>query len=225
MIRLFLINLKTFSYFQIDQKYYLFFYGKKRIDLDFLYQAINVIQELDTNKRKLRSLRGFFLYALEMMRTGEKVKDLATNVQPFFWKKVEAVIRQNKKGALIEFLFGSSFDQSQISQTLENLEKKIQILQNEINFLKQKIYNLENNQSLESNVLSEGLKTSFKRILNAQLDDNDLNQKQAQNEPNFKILRQILFKKAFNLIKEWVNIVFSNFEDIESNMKVFDAQP
>jgi len=65
-----------FSYFQIDHKYYLFFYGDKFIETYFLYQAVDVIQELDTKKRKIRSLRGFFLYALEIM------------VKPWFQEKI-----------------------------------------------------------------------------------------------------------------------------------------
>ena len=56
-----------FSYFQVDQKYYLFFYGQKFIDIDLIDPFIQIIEELDTKQRKIRSLRGFFLYALETM--------------------------------------------------------------------------------------------------------------------------------------------------------------
>src|SRR5687767_13439917 len=89
-----------FSYFQVDQKYYLFFYSQKPMEIDFLYQAVDVIQELDSKKRKLRSLRGFLLYALEIMNNGEKYEILSTNLQPSFWQEVKNIIRQNKKGAL-----------------------------------------------------------------------------------------------------------------------------
>ncbi len=66
-----------------------------------------VIKDLNTKKRKIRSLRGFFLYALEIMKKGKKVSILTTNLHPFFWKKVENTIKQNKKSALIHFLFGT----------------------------------------------------------------------------------------------------------------------
>ena len=56
-----------FSYFQADQNYYLFVYAQKSIQIDFLYHSIDVIQELDSKQRKIRSFRGFFLYALEIM--------------------------------------------------------------------------------------------------------------------------------------------------------------
>jgi hypothetical protein len=107
----------------------LFLYGDKFIDIHFLYQAVDVIEELDTKQGKIRSLRGFFIYSLEIMNTGQPVEVLTTNLQPFFWRKVETIIRQNKKGALIEFLFGTlesqvlHQDSTKEFQRLENLEE------------------------------------------------------------------------------------------------------
>ena len=96
-----------FSYFQVDHKYYLFFYSQKSIEIDFLSQSVNVLQELDSKQGKIRSMRGFFLYALEILETGKDYEILQTNLQPFFWRKVKNIIRQNKKAAFQEFLFGS----------------------------------------------------------------------------------------------------------------------
>ena len=64
-----------FSYFQVDQKYYLFFYTQKLIEIDFLYQAVNVIQELDSKKRKIRSLRGFLLYVLRITHSARVMRN------------------------------------------------------------------------------------------------------------------------------------------------------
>ena len=92
-----------FSYFQVDQKYYLFFYGQKSIDINFLYQSVQVIQELDSKKRQIRSLRGFFLYALEIIERGKDFEILSTNLKPFFGicpATVKNIIRQNKKSYL-----------------------------------------------------------------------------------------------------------------------------
>ena len=50
-----------YSYFQVDQNYYLFVYSQKSIDINFLYQSIHLIQELDSKQRKIRFLRGYFL--------------------------------------------------------------------------------------------------------------------------------------------------------------------
>jgi len=85
---------------QVDQNYYLFLYAQKPIQIDFLYQEIDVIQELDSKKRKILSLRGFFLYALEIIQNAENYEISQTNLQPFFWRKVKNIIRQNKKAAL-----------------------------------------------------------------------------------------------------------------------------
>jgi hypothetical protein len=52
-----------FSYFQVDRNYYLFLYAQKSMEIDFIYQSIHLIQELDSKQRKIRSFRGFFLYA------------------------------------------------------------------------------------------------------------------------------------------------------------------
>ena len=77
---------------------------------------------------------------LEIMEKGEDCEILLTNLQPFFWKKVKDVIRQNKKGALQEFLFGSQLNQS-INHS--DLQEKIQIFQNQLNSLQQKVMDLE----------------------------------------------------------------------------------
>jgi len=41
---------------------------------------VEVIEELDSKQRKIRSLRGFFLYALEIMEKGEDYEILKTNL-------------------------------------------------------------------------------------------------------------------------------------------------
>lgn len=119
-----------FSYFQVDQNYYLFLFSQKSIDINFLYQSIDVIEELDSKQRKIRSLRGFFLYALEVIENGKDYQILETNLQPLFWRKVQNIIRQNKKGALLEFLFGyTEANNSTYRSSNPGFDAKIQILQ------------------------------------------------------------------------------------------------
>jgi len=151
-----------FSYFQVDQNYYLFVYAQKSIDINFLYQSIDVIQELDSKQRKLRSFRGFFLYGLEIMQMGENYEILKTNLQPFFWRKVKTIIRQNQKGALLEFLFGKGEDNKSVNRgSNPAFDDRIQNLQNQINSLQQKIIELEQNQTLNfKKALNELLKRS-----------------------------------------------------------------
>lgn len=66
------------------------------------------IEELDLKQQKLRSLIGFFFYALEILENGKNSEIVETNLQPFFWWKVKNIIRQSKKITLDEFLFGSN---------------------------------------------------------------------------------------------------------------------
>ena len=150
-----------FSYFQVDQKYYLFFYSQKSIDLHFIYQSVDVIQELDSKQRKIRSFRGFFLYALEIMETRENYEILKTNVQPFFWRKVKTIIRQNQKGALLEFLFGKYDNNKSLiegsSPTFQEMDHKIQNLQNQINSLQQKVIHLETNLENSNYAISDNI--------------------------------------------------------------------
>jgi len=152
-----------FSYFQVDQKYYLFFYSQKSIQIDFLCQSIHVIQELDSKQRKIRSLRGFFLYALEIIQGGKDYEILETNLQPFFWRKVHNIIKQNKKDALLEFLFGKAeLNQDQILGLIPHLQDQMKALNNQVDSLQQKIIQLEQNQNIvrerNLNVLSEAPK-------------------------------------------------------------------
>ena len=133
-----------FSYFQVDQNHYFLLYAQKSIDINFLYQSIDVIQELDSKQRKIRSFRGFFLYALEIIENGKDYEILETNLQPFFWRKVKNIIRQNKKGALLEFLFGKDgVNQDQTLGLIPHLEDQIKALNNQVDSLQQKIIELE----------------------------------------------------------------------------------
>ena len=173
-----------FSYFQVDQKYYLFFYSQKPMEIDFLYPAVDVIQELDSKKRKIRSLRGFLLYVLEIIDNVKDYEILSTNLQPFFWRKVENIIRQNKKGALQEFLFGSQLNKSINHLDSQNdLQEKIQILQNQLNSLQQKVMDLETKVEnrkyarIGQNKASEDIKSIPQDI--------------ARNEDNFITLEKI----------------------------------
>ena len=73
-----------FLYFQVQQNYYLFFYSQKPIDIDRIESFIDILEELDTKQGKIRSLRGFFLYLLEIMEKGQDYQILKTNLQSSF---------------------------------------------------------------------------------------------------------------------------------------------
>jgi len=150
------------SYFQMNRNYYLFLsvrYAQKFIDIYFLSHSVEVIQELDSKERKIRSLRGFFLYALEFLEVGKNSEILETNLQPFFWKNVKNKIRQNKKTALQEFLFNRA--EEPIGSIL-HLEDQIQRLQNQVNSFQDRISDLETKLTFE-----ETSKYAFSRTLEA----------------------------------------------------------
>ena len=149
---------------------FLFFYSQKSIDINFIYQSVDLIQELDSKKRKIRSFRGFFLYALEIMAAGNEVEVLKTNLQPFFWRKVKNIIQQNKKGALQEFLFGAQTARGSSSMSSAPLEEMIKNLQNQLDSLQQRVIHLENQiivKDRKLNVLSEAQNIRFKTSSNS----------------------------------------------------------
>ena len=98
-------------------------------------------------------LTGFFLYALEIMEKGEDYEILSTNLQPFFWRKVKNIIRQNKKSALQEFLFGSQ-DSIAAIEPEKDFEAKIENLQQQVDSLQEKVMNLES----QTNHLKDALR-------------------------------------------------------------------
>lgn len=134
-----------YYYFQISHSYYLFLFGKVNAPevWDFFYESLPILEELNTKQRKLRSLRGFLLYALEILETAgeDNIQVLATNLPPLFWKRVKDVIRQNQKGVLLNFLFRDS-DQLTFPPKV-CCEEILQTLQTEINILKNKVEVLE----------------------------------------------------------------------------------
>jgi hypothetical protein len=151
--------------------------------MDYLYRTITIIEELDTKKRRLRSMRGFFLYAVEILESTnqENIQVLKTNLHVLFWKRVKNVMRQNNKGLLLRFLF----ETSEISITNESksnsLEQTIQDLQIEMLNLKKKLEKFENTVNDEVEVSETSINDvskdcgvyeydSLKSVIKAQLN-------------------------------------------------------
>lgn len=80
-----------FSSFQIDQNYYILVFAKEAFEPDFLYKFLTIIQELNTKKQVIRSFRGFFIYALEIINQGRDFQILETNMKPYFWTEIGGV--------------------------------------------------------------------------------------------------------------------------------------
>ena len=178
-----------FSYFQVGHKYYLFFYQQKFIDIDSIEPLIYIIQELDTKQRQIRSLRGFFLYILEIMdlNDGKDFQILTTNLQASFWRKLRKILRQNKRSVLLEFLFGKGEGEDQKPQDISSslaLEK----LQNEVNSLQERIVELENQNLVikeKLNMLSATDRSSKFDTSTLKVGNTTSNQNEVQNRANF----------------------------------------
>jgi hypothetical protein len=111
----------SYCYFLANQKYYLFLFSKNPIQKNPIIKNFEVIDEIDSLQRQIRSLRGLILYTLKLMEGDHQI--LADNMEPFFWKNVDRVIRQNKKNGLQQFLFSDS-------------EESLIHLQNQVDYLK-----------------------------------------------------------------------------------------
>ena len=103
---------------------------------------IDILEELDTKQRKIRSVRGFFIYALEIMEAKKDLEILTTNLKASFWRKLKTILRQNKKEVLLRFLFGSQ-QQSDLEETIQNLQDQVNSLQNRIIELENQTNNLK----------------------------------------------------------------------------------
>ena len=104
------------------------------------------------------------------MEKGKEYEILETNLQPFFWRKVKTIIRQNQKGALLEFLFGSTYGRGEVSTILDTsssptvkiledqnqaLQKSYNALRSQVESLQQKIIQLESKLENPKYALSE----------------------------------------------------------------------
>jgi hypothetical protein len=189
-----------FHYFRINQVDYLFFYGKKeKFDsIDHLYKTITIIEELDTKKRKIRSVRGFFLYAVEILESTSEgnIQVLKTNLPFFFWKRVKNVMRQNHKGLLLDFLFGAS--EMSIANEGNSLEQTIQDLQIEVLNLKKKLEKVEHTINDEGDTPKRPVIGVFKDYA---VDYSKVVIK-AQNEDNFISINKLRVDDKIEIIEK-----------------------
>ena len=151
----------------------MFFYSNKLIDIDLFEPFIEILEELNIKQRQIRSLRGFFLYVLEIMQKGGKdLEILKTNLQPSFWRKLKAIMKQNKKVVLLEFLFGSQ-QELDLEEKIQNLETKFSSLQQKLMNLEGKLKNLEyalsgTLEALESSKMSQQGNSTLKNEQSSQ---------------------------------------------------------
>ena len=123
-----------FSYYRADRKLYLFVYGDKFKFRDGILDGIKLLRILDRKKRKFQSLRGYFRLALEMRKKARQLKDLETNLDDFFWEKLERSLRKNQKNSFEDYIF----DVSESSE-LEELRYKVGLLEKRLENVESKL--------------------------------------------------------------------------------------
>ena len=174
-----------YYYFQKNNLYYIFIYGEIYIynDLDFFLSYLTIIQELNRKKRKIRSLRGFFLYTLEIIGDKQNFQVLESNVGPQFWERVDDTIRQNKRNGLVNFLFPNR-GLFQSNSTID-LETKYSELADELKKIQQLI-------AIEKPILGNTLqstekasKTRINDVLQDTMNNDSLIDQKYQMEPVF----------------------------------------
>ena len=167
-----------FYYFQLNEFYYLFIYGESHLSNSFnnILSSLVVIEELDTKKRKIRSVRGLLLYALEIIKDENLIIVLETNFHPLFWRRVKDVLKQNKKGSLVNFLFGSSN-----STNLLSYQDVIQTYQDVIQNMKklyEKVDRLE--KVLEQSNSKSGPEPSFSSVAPSRTATDEISQSELE---------------------------------------------
>ena len=128
------------------------------------------------------------------MNNEKDLQILKTNLKPSFWRNLKSILRQNKKSVLLQFLFGSDRDSSQGSiPTLQEMEEKIENLQNQVNFLQDRI------RLLETTLENSKYPLSATRMI--EKASSSSNQKEAQNRSYFITLKKISEDEQNEIIK------------------------
>lgn len=90
----------------------------------------------------IRYIHGFLLYTLEIIQDEKLITVLKTNFQPLFWRRLKNVMKQNKQGCLVNFLFESSnsnnlpSDQEVLATLKEMTSKNSSLEEQQVEFKK-----------------------------------------------------------------------------------------
>lgn len=117
-----LSKLVYFSYFCIDNEYYLFMFAKtllfKDLIMYFILSSNFLIKEnIISNHRRFRSLRGFCLYITILRKGAKKFVVFETNLSNDFWERLEFILQQKNKYKLDEFLFSTNSFENKRAET------------------------------------------------------------------------------------------------------------
>ena len=170
-------------------------------DFKCLANTIHILEELNTKQRKIRSLRGFFLYALEIIQSTDNYQILKTNLKPSFWRNLRTILRQNKKIVLLQFLFGRGYS---YQDPIPHLKDQIQALQNQVNSLQDRIRDLETKLTFQYNskYLLRRTRIDENTPLTSQQSDSTLKSLQSANLLSNDPKRSAVLSKVNLKVKE-----------------------
>lgn len=164
-------------------------------------------------------MRGFFLYALQIIHNGKDLKILTTNLKPSFWRNLKTILRQNKKQVLLQFLFGSQStdtNRTDITTEFQNLKERIESLQNQVNSLQDRICDLETTPKNFNYPLSDTRKPS-ETIQTTQLGDSTL-------KPNMGLYLQENDTQINSQVQDPGNAISTSLSEA-SRSSVMTSQP
>jgi hypothetical protein len=105
-------NLVYYSYFRIETNYYFLTFSKNKLFevlvSNLLDRQTYILKNIITRERRLRSLRGFLNYVIELKNSKKEFEVLATNLQSDFWLDIEIILQSKNKSRLNEFLFSKT---------------------------------------------------------------------------------------------------------------------
>jgi len=135
-------SLVYYSYFRIQTNYYFLTFSKNKLFevlvSNLLDRQTYILKNIITRERRLRSLRGFLNYVIELKDSKKEFEVLATNLQSDFWPDIEMILQSKNKSRLNEFLFSKTNINSTnfVSQQLKDFKNPIitelKINQNEL---------------------------------------------------------------------------------------------
>lgn len=158
-----------FSYYRADRKFYLFLYGDKFKDRNDILNEIKLLRILDRKKRRFQSLRGYFRMGLEMRKKAKGLKELETNLDDFFWEKLDRALRKNQKNSFEDYIFdvSESSELEKLMHEVSLLKKRVEMLENRLGASNMEDY--KNWKEIEKLELKEVVIQGFKLLKEGKL--------------------------------------------------------
>lgn len=230
-----------YSYFLRDSDFYLFLGGVsfqnqlKDKTLTFLQnkEAIQIIEQINGNKRRFRTIRGLINHISQLILTSENVEFLASNHKEDFWSgdDLQRVIKRNSEIEVEKYLFpnyDSNHEQSEIHALIEDLKmskEKVDIAKKEVDIAKEEVEILKNDlkdKIVSVNFILENVKRKNQIYPDLKKELELLNKSVRRLEKIFKTNNQLENQKAIQDLRESLEKKLALLT--ENQGKILDSQ-